>query len=183
MTSEPVGHDTGGVAQRVRRWTVLAGLPLFAACYLWQALTVEVPGRQLVVSPRAFPTFVGVLMVLVTIALAVRELLSVRRQSAGTASGRAALHAGDPEDEVERISSWRDVWVVVGALVAYVVMFGPVGYPLSTFGVLTALSTYFARDKWRRNVLVALAFTVLTWYVFRYLLSVQLPAGVLSVEF
>jgi putative tricarboxylic transport membrane protein len=202
-TGERGGEHSSGGARRPRSWALLIRrvcmvgvLPGFAALYLWQATQIHLPRRTLVVSPRAFPIFVGVLMLLVAVVLAVKEL---RTPAPAPAPARPADPAPEPagtdeesapvtvtledmpddEDEDDRMSSWRDAWIVLGSLLVYVIFFRGSGFVISTTIFLFGLSTYFAPKSWLRNAIVSIAFSVLAYYLFRSVLGVQLPGGIL----
>lgn len=166
----------GPVALFIRRMCLIAVLPAFSAFYLWQALTIELPNRTLLVSPRGFPTLVGVLMVVVTVAIAAIEIHKIRR--AAKARDEREEASAETDDDQERITSWRDAWVTFGALVAYVLLFGELGFLATTIVFLAALSTYLTPRSWLRNVIVSVVFTVAVDFVFTELLHVQLPNGV-----
>lgn len=160
-----------------------------SVAYLWQALIIDMPGRVLVVSPRAFPTFVGVLMVAVSLVVAAKELQSGMRLADATApvaadpSDRLELGGDEEEPDEDAITSWRDLAVVLVAFLLYVVLFEPVGFLLTTLAFLLVLSSYFAPRRWLRNAVVCVLFTFATAYVFAGLLAVDLPAGLLGVDF
>ena len=177
-TAEGQVPPLGPITILTRRLCLIVVLPAFAVFYLWQALTIPLPARTLVVSPRGFPTLIGTLMVLVTVAIAVLEIRKLRRAARAQ---QAWWKVPDEADEdTDRITSWRDAWVSLGALVVYVVVMPEAGFLVSTPLFLGGLATYFAPRSWLRNVIVAVLFSVMVHLVFNELLGVRLPTGLLT---
>ncbi|KWX68979.1 hypothetical protein ASJ79_02545 [Mycobacterium sp. NAZ190054] len=170
----PLGH----VATWIRHVSIIVVFPAFALFYLWQARTVELPNRELLVSPRGFPTAIAVAMVVVSVLLAALQVLKLVRQRLARRNGTTV--AEDKDDDRERITCWRDAWVTLGALVVYIAVFPHLGFALSTLLFLAGLSTYLAPRHLVRNVIVSAIFAGVVYYLFTYLLGVQLPAGLLS---
>jgi putative tricarboxylic transport membrane protein len=59
---------------------------------------------------------------------------------------------------------------------AYIVAFIPLGYLLSTFLFLVAMTTYVERRKIARNCIFGAVFSPAVYVLFNYGLQVQLPA-------
>ena len=168
----------GRMAYWVRNVTMIIVFPAFSLFYLRQATTVPLPKRELLVSPRGFPTTIAVAMVIVSVLLAVLQVLKLVRKQRATRAGTAF---DEPEDDDrERITCWRDAWVTFGALIAYIAVFTVLGFALSTPLFLAGLSTYLSPRHWIRNVIVSVVFSAAVYYLFAYLLGVQLPGGLLS---
>jgi putative tricarboxylic transport membrane protein len=86
-------------------------------------------------------------------------------------------------DEESAGSLWRThqrLIVTFGLLTGYVLVFIPLGYVVSTFAFLVALTTYTEPRKVLRNSLFAAAFAVVVYLVFTRGLQVQLPPGLLG---
>lgn len=168
----------GPLAVLSRKVILIGVLPAFSIFYLWQALTIPLPTRTLLVSPRGFPTFIGIIMTLVAITLAileVRKILQARRAVEG-----APVLEGVDDDDPERITSWRDAWITVGALAVYIATFSFLGFFIATTLFLIGLSTYFARKNWLRNIIVSVLFSLAVFLLFSNVLAVRLPAGLLG---
>jgi len=179
---EPEEAALADIAAPLGRWALLSrriiligAIPAFAGFYLWQALTIALPNRPLLVSPRGFPTLVAVLMAIVAIAIAIIEIRKILRERRG-----AELREGADDDDTERITSWRDAWVALGALVVYIAVFSFLGFFLATTLFLVGTSTYFAPRKWLRNVIASVLFSIAVYLLFTQLLQVRLPAGLLA---
>jgi hypothetical protein len=171
----------GRLAIWVRHVSIIVVFPAFSLFYLWQAMSVPLPKRVLLVSPRGFPTAIAVAMVIVSILLAAMQVLHLVRKHLAARNGTAVPEPED--DDRERITCWRDAWVTFGVLIAYIAVFTVVGFALSTLLFLAGLSTYLSPQHWIRNVIVSAVFSAAVFYLFSYVLGVQLPGGLLSGVF
>lgn len=171
----------GPIASWVRHIAIIVVFPGFALFYLQQALTIQLPKRELLVSPRGFPTTIAVAMVAVTVTLAVLEVVRLVRLRQAARRGTPVNEAED--DDRERITTWRDAWVTLGALIVYIAVFTFLGFAIATFLFLVALSTYLGPRHWVRNVIASAVFSVAVYFLFAHLLGVQLPAGLLAGVF
>lgn len=171
----------GLVAMWVRHVTIIVVFPVFSLLYLWQATTIPLPKRELLVSPRGFPTTIAVAMVIVSVVLAALEVARLTRKWLAQRN-RAVLDEPEDDDR-ERITSWRDAWVTAGALVAYIALFTFLGFAVATLLFLSGLSCYISPRHWMRNVIVSVVFSAAVYYLFSYVLGVQLPSGLLSGVF
>lgn len=70
--------------------------------------------------------------------------------------------------------------VVLGIFVAHLIALVPVGFILSTTLFMTAMTTFVAPDRLRRNVAVGAGLAVSVYLAFTGLLGVELPAGILG---
>lgn len=144
-------------------------LPACAALYLWRALAVPDPPRRLEVSVGTFPIVVG-------IALLASALLC----AAVTARDRRTLSMRASGERTEAaVSSWRDVLVGIGSLLALAVAFEPLGYPLVAATFVAGIATYYAREKMARNLVVGIVLAVASYVLFTRYLGILLPNGAL----
>lgn len=67
------------------------------------------------------------------------------------------------------------------AMSAFAIAFGLLGVVLATFGFVVGVLRGIERLSWSRALAIAAALAVLSWIVFRQLLGVPLPAGLLEV--
>lgn len=171
----------GRLASWVRHVSIIVVFPGFSVFYLWQAMTVPLPKRELLVSPRGFPTAIAVAMVAVSVLLAAAQVLALVRKHLAARRGDAVTEAED--DDRERITCWRDAWITFIALIAYIALFTLLGFTVSTLLFLAGLSTYLSPRRWIRNVIVSAIFSGAVFYLFAYVLGVQLPGGLLSGVF
>lgn len=132
-------------------------------------LTIKDPGVS-VMGPRVFPAFIGICMVVLSLALLVVTLVKHHRETEEQGSAVSVT----PE---ERRAALRDeLRAVVLAIIvlAYSALFQAMGYFLSTFLATTAILLLFRVKKvWVYPLIYAVAFLV--WLGFTMLLSVRLP--------
>lgn len=169
--------DGGG---RLNSDVVAGGVGLLVAlAFLGVALSIpEGSFGNAVVGPRALPVVIGVGLALASLALAVRAWF-------GTP---AAAPAADPQldDELEVLMEDEGpqdsvrLAVVSGLLLAYILVFIPLGYVTATFLFLLATTMYLDREHPIRNLLFALGFSIIVRLVFSELLTVVLPTGPLG---
>lgn len=80
----------------------------------------------------------------------------------------------------------REVVASFISLAVYVGLMGPVGFaPMTVLYVFAQIMILTPREKWRKTIVPAVITAVLSgvvlFYIFRYLLNVLLPVGILSV--
>ena len=142
---------------------------VFAVGYLAAAFAIpESSFENTPVGPKAVPIAIGVALATASLALAIRGFVWGRSRR-DAASGDEA----PPQD-------LRKLAVVALLLLAYILIFVPLGYALSTFMFMLAATTYLDREHWIRNLVYAVVFSVVVYSIFVYVFGVQLPAGVLG---
>lgn len=121
------------------------------------------------VGPRAVPLVLGVLLV----AVAALYAVDVAR------GGRGEPEAGEDVD-LSQGSDWRTVALLACAFVVNAVLIERLGWVIS--GALLFWGTAFALGNRHhvRNLLIAVALSLGTFYAFAIGLGVNLPAGVLQ---
>jgi putative tricarboxylic transport membrane protein len=144
--------------------------------YLASAFTIEPdPSTTSVVGPQVAPIVIGVASVACALAL----LVQVLRRPAGEQPPEAdpGAEAGDEGVAARGLRGLgqRQVLVSFVILAAYIVAFIPLGYLLSTFLFLVAMTTYVDRKKLMRNCIFAAVFSPVVYALFTYGLQVQLP--------
>jgi putative tricarboxylic transport membrane protein len=142
---------------------------VFAVGYLAAAFAIpESSFENTPVGPKAVPIAIGVALATASLALAIRGFVWGRSRR-DAASGDEA----PPQD-------LRKLGVVALLLLAYILIFVPLGYALSTFLFMLAATTYLDREHWIRNLVYAIVFSVVVYSIFVYVFGVQLPAGILG---
>lgn len=152
--------------------SVAGGVGLvFSLAYL--ALALQIPLSSLTtagVGPRAFPIAIGIALALATLALLVKGLREAR----------------DDEDEpAEPVEAADDTLaqsparfgVVIALLLGYIFLFVTLGYVISTALFVLAVTMYLDPRKWIRNLVYAVLFPLVVYFVFTELLQVTLPTG------
>lgn len=150
---------------------VVAGGVVLAFAVFYLAATFAIPQSSFtnaVVGPRAMPLVIGLGLVIASVALIVRGLRGV------PGSHGVAEEETPPQSPVKFV-------VVVGLLLAYILLFMPLGYVLSTFLFILGVTMYLDRGHPVRNVIYALVFSVVVYAVFTGLLGVVLPPSPLGI--
>jgi putative tricarboxylic transport membrane protein len=145
---------------------------VFAVAYLVAAFAIpESSFENTPVGPKAVPIAIGVALGVASLALAIRGFLKGR--SARDAAPGAPGEDAPPQD-------LRKLGVVALILLAYILIFVPLGYAISTFLFMLAATMYLDRERWVRNLIYAVVFSAVVYSIFVYVFGVQLPAGILG---
>jgi putative tricarboxylic transport membrane protein len=145
--------------------------------YLASAFTIEQdPSTTSVIGPQVAPIVIGAASVVCALALLVQAL---RRPQPADEQQRTQweAEADDDSDSASGLAGLNQRQVVVSFAIfaAYIVAFIPLGYLLSTFLFLVAMTTYVDRKKLLRNCIFAAVFSPAVYALFTYGLQVQLP--------
>ena len=167
-----------------RRTERLAGAVVAVAgvVLLVASLTIPEPARQ---SPGMGPRM---LPLLVSVGLLVAGVLLVMTASRRADEGlEDTILADEDQDDFRALLDpeeppvpWRGLLVVLGLLVAYALLFFPLGFVLSTTLFLGAVTTYADPRRWVRNWVFAAALAGVVYLLFTRMLAVVLPAGLLG---
>lgn len=181
--------------------TVGAVVFVFAVFVLVASLSIpEAQSSIDVIGPKALPLTLSVGMAAASLALLVNGLrgraraaqpAGTRASSAGGASAGTADDDGGPQDaeagddegddeEAPKPGRARRFLLLAAMLLAYILVFVPVGYLLSTLVFLFAVSTYIDSRKWIRNLVFSVFFSVVVYFAFTRGLQVGLPPGILG---
>ena len=140
---------------------------IIAAAYLYA--TTLIPSLEIgdPLGPKAFPRLLGIFL-LIAAGLLFLEMWKDRRAKVA------------PPAEGE-LAPWRYTGLILAITVwtgLYYVAFERLGYIVATAIYLLALMAWFHRGKWVANVLTALLFSGLSYWMF-VALDVRLPQGIL----
>lgn len=139
---------------------------VFSLAYLAGAFAITSPeSGYAAVGPRFFPVLIGVGMLASGLWLGA---IAWRRQ-----------RRSQPVAELEAMD-WRTWAACAGALLAYIVLFQPLGFLLATPPFLIAQARIFGSRNTLRDVIAAIVLSVAVFVVFNVLLKVDLPKGVLD---
>lgn len=151
----------------------LVGVVLMAIAGIWSVIVYQtVPAGQDdgAIGPRAFPLFLGLILLGLSTAMFLRTFLSVREEDE-TAQSEAFT----------RPASGREIWLAGGVfvlIILYAFLMDKVGFLLSTpIVIVAALGVTLGL---RRPVLIgvlAIGITASCWLIFGKLLGVYLPHG------
>lgn len=136
------------------------------------------------VGPRGLPVLAGVLVLAAGIALAARPgqpAPSGHPEPDGTGGEGGAPGAAEPatpgeKGEVGGRGAWIRVGVLAGALLAYSALLPPLGFTLSTTGVLWLTGSLFG-GRPLRALLTGCGLSVGLWLLFVEALGIALPVG------
>jgi len=121
------------------------------------------------VGPKAVPTVVGVLLLVVAVLLAIDVLRG----------GRGEPEGGEDVDLSHR-ADWRAVLIVAGALLANVVLIERAGWPISGAILFFGCAYALGSRRYIRDALIAGVLSVSTWYLFVVGLGINIPVGLLK---
>jgi len=138
-----------------------------AAVYLYLAWNLPVPRYTVASTPGAFPTVLGVIMVCLCAAL----------------MGKAVLARGEEADAPVEFSAIGTVKVAGAllALVAYALLFEPLGFLLASFLFLVAVTPLFGRVPWWMWLGVPAGLAIAAHIAFVVILKLRLPPGILPL--
>lgn len=138
------------------------------------------PSAFKVLGPRVIPLVVGIAAVAISLAFIAQGLREGRKSDPDATSPQLDSLGDSTGEDGGGWATRKRILVTFALFAVYVVVFIPLGYVLSTFAFLFALTTYVDREKWRRNAIFAAVFSVAVYFLFVNGLRVQLPLGVLG---
>jgi putative tricarboxylic transport membrane protein len=142
-------------------------ITLLGAWVIWQAtLLREGPGYA-AVGPKTFPLIVGVGMLLSGLALMWEHLHG--HQDRDTSPTHTA--------EAEGPADWRMLILVGVVLAAYVVLYEPLGFVLSTALFLPTCAWMLGSRAPIRDAAVGVVLALVTYILFTRFLGLELPGG------
>jgi putative tricarboxylic transport membrane protein len=121
------------------------------------------------IGPRPVPILLGALLLVIAVVYAIDV----------TRGGTGEPEAGEDVDLSSPID-WRTVLLLVAAFVVNALLIEPLGWVIS--GTLLFWGSAFALGNrhYVRNLLIAVALSLITFYTFAIGLGVNLPAGILQ---
>lgn len=115
--------------------------------------------------PGMFPLGLGVLLGFLSIGLLIENMMPGKNDKASPFQNRKGLFSS---------------FLVIIALVFYVLFIKTLGYLLTTFLLVMFLMAVIAKDKFRTSILTAIGVTLLLFLIFQVGLDVHLPKGFLG---
>src|SRR5690242_9260276 len=158
----------------------ISGLVCLAISLWLLALTIWLPPATMVpIGPAFYPRIVLSLMAFLSALLLVLDLIGMRRRqvaAAAPAPGTAAAPVLPP--------NYRLVFLTFIEFGIYIALLPPLGFRIATFLFVLALQVTLEmprdRTRWLLTVVVAIATSLVCYYVFEDYLSVLLPRGTWS---
>jgi putative tricarboxylic transport membrane protein len=143
---------------------------ILAAVYFYATAQISKLAGGDPLGPRAFPYLIGIGLLIAAGVLLV-EILEARKNQ------------GPRKTAPEEKQDLRHL-LVIGAVVvwsgAYFAVFEMLGYLIATAIYLIAMMAYFNRGKWVGNVLTSVLFCTGSYLLFKEVLGVSLPKGILG---
>ncbi|MFB6720425.1 tripartite tricarboxylate transporter TctB family protein [Kribbella sp. NPDC056345] len=121
------------------------------------------------IGPKPVPIVLGVLLLVIAVLYAV----DVARGGTGEAEGGEDV---DPTSAVD----WKTVLLLIAAFVVNLVLIEPAGWVISGAVLFWGSAYALGSRHYLRNLLIAVALSLATFYLFAIGLGVNLPAGVLQ---
>ena len=121
--------------------------------------------------PGLFPIIVGAALILTAAACLIQNLVSRAPAAPGLEDAGAPVHAH---------REFGTAWLLVAALILYVVVLKPLGFPIALTLLLMASVRIFGYRRWLRNIAMSVLMTVIAYVVFIVWLKVPLPLGILT---
>jgi putative tricarboxylic transport membrane protein len=158
----------------------ISGLVCLAISLWLLALTVWLPPATMVpIGPAFYPRVVLSLMAFLSALLLVFDLIGMRRRQVA-----AATPAGGAVAAPVLSPNYRLVFLTFIEFGIYIALLPPLGFRLATFLFVFALEVTLEvprdRTRWLLTVAVAIATSLICYYVFEDYLSVLLPRGTWS---
>jgi hypothetical protein len=150
---------------------------LFAGAFLafgigYEAMALSMPlGGFGSPGPGLFPVIVGGALILTAGACLVQNLVS---------SAPPAVAIDEAAAPVRATVEPHKAWLLIAALILYVIALKPVGFPVALTLLLMASVRIFGYVRWLRNLALSLVMTVIAYVVFIVWLKVPLPLGILA---
>jgi putative tricarboxylic transport membrane protein len=138
-------------------------LALLGLFILYAASLIRV-GVERALSPRAFPSAIGFLVLVCGIGLAIKSW---------------RFRGEDPKIHWPDREGLRINLISLILLALYIVLMKPLGLPLSTFLYVTCSIWFLKPSKWITAIVIGLVFGILSYYVFIHLLKLSFPLGLL----
>jgi putative tricarboxylic transport membrane protein len=145
---------------------ILAGTIILAGVYFWA--TEQLPSLEIgdPLGPKAFPRLLGACLIITAIVLLL-EILRARKTAPAAASQSTADRG-----------SYKVVAAAAAWTLVYFLVFELLGYVIATSIYLLALMAYFNKGKWVANVLTAILFSLISYWMFK-VLGVNLARGIM----
>ena len=145
---------------------IFVGTIILAGIYFWA--TEQLPSLEIgdPLGPKAFPRLLGACLIIAAIMLLL-EIIRARKTVPATAS----------ESTSDR-GSYKVVAAAATWTLVYFLVFELLGYVISTSIYLLALMAYFNKGKWVANVLTAILFSLISYWMFK-VLGVNLARGIM----
>ena len=141
--------------------SIVFGVVYGIMAYLIPRSSIGIP-----MAPSIFPLILASGMVLFGIILLLKSRLS---------DLKLAIQKDKDNRNEHEIKRTRMIWVSVISTILYALTYEYLGYVISTFIFMLINLANTEKDKWVRNAIVAIIFSITVYYLFFYVLGISLP--------
>jgi hypothetical protein len=160
------------------RRDMLAGASLFVVAVVWTVIVyVTVPTGD-GVGPRAFPLFLGLLLMGISAVLVFATLYNRRREAEGLPETQEYAESLGSEAARSALRLRLRVLVTVcAAIAAYGYLMQKLGFVVATFLTVVTLLLTLQEHRWRVLCGMGLGITLGCWLIFGEVLGAYIPRG------
>jgi putative tricarboxylic transport membrane protein len=152
-----------------------------AITYLIGAFMIKEPPLRQQLGPEAFPLAIGTFMLVLSLIYAYQQFRVIPGKKSEEDEERAVIIGAD--EKVEGKIDFKVVGMMLALMLFYALAFEGLGFPLVTFLVFTTGVFILDRNHLKRDVFIAVIASFGIYMLFRFVLRVNLPAGVLAFLF
>lgn len=149
--------------------------------YIAGAFLIKEPPLRQQLGPEAFPFGIGTFMLILSLIYVYQQFRVIPQKGSKEDEVRAAI-IGAEEKVAGRIDT-KVVGIMLALMFFYALMFEILGFPLVTFIVFVAGLFVLDRNHLKRDIVIGLIASFGIYMLFRFVLRVNLPAGVLAFLF
>ncbi|HYM57380.1 MAG TPA: tripartite tricarboxylate transporter TctB family protein [Solirubrobacteraceae bacterium] len=166
MTTPGAGDPGPGRSLTGPRIVAAALLAVGVAALLATFAISEKSGGLSVSGPRFMPLVVSIVLIALSVAFLVRTTIAPDEELARLAAAE------------ETVTHWPTPSLLLGLLVVYVLLLGPLGYVVATVIFFPVAARVLGSERPVRDVAVGAVLAIGLYYAFTQFLGVPLPAGV-----
>lgn len=152
-----------------------------AIAYIAGAFVIKEPPLRQQLGPEAFPFAIGTFMLVLSLIYVYQQFRGTPSKDTKEEQERAAIIGAD--EKVEGKIDYKVVGIMLALMLFYALTFERLGFPLVTLIVFVAGVLILDRSHLKRDIVIALIASFGIYMLFRFVLRVNLPAGVLSFLF
>jgi putative tricarboxylic transport membrane protein len=157
--------------QRDAMYGLLLGCIFLILYFVVIPLEVEIFSAHEAVQADFFPKLLTILLIFFS------GLLMVVGLTVGEDKRGDAADAGS---SFEKREAWKRVGLISLTFIVYLGILTSVGFIISSLAFLLFSMNYFGSRKWVTNIILSIVFVLGVYFVFRRILHVDLPQGILG---
>jgi putative tricarboxylic transport membrane protein len=152
--------------KRLKKDEIMSGIVLFLFGGITVFLSLRMPlGTFRMAGTGLFPFCLGILLMILASLFLLKLYFQGKRPS------------GRKERSAEMTGSPKPLGLFFGAMVLATLFLNTFGYPLIAFLLMSALLRILGMKRWGLNILISLATTVGSYFLFVQWLQIPLPKG------